>query len=134
MPLYDTSLLPTALFKQDSSLVWNAENPASATASERIAVVADPASPPYYSVDVIFSTNPATYEIDIQEADYDSDADYIGSLGGALTTATLQGDGTYRIRVDLNNPVTALFLRLYMKTAPTYMTGAPKVTAKITRQ
>ena len=41
MPLYDTSLLPTALFKQDSSLVWNAENPASGTASERIAVVAE---------------------------------------------------------------------------------------------
>lgn len=135
MPAYKTLTLPPAPFKQDSTVVWNAENPASATASERIAVTpAADGNPPYFSVDVVFSTNPSTYEIDIQEADTDVDADYIGALGGALTTATLQSDGTYRIRVDLNAPVTALFLRLYMKTAPTYTTGSPTVTAKITRQ
>jgi hypothetical protein len=135
MPAYGTLTLPPAPFKQDSTVVWNAENPASATASERIAVtVAPDGAPPYFSVDIIFSSNPATFEIDIQESDTDVDADYQGKLGGAVTTATLQSDGTYRNRVDLNNPVTALFLRAYMATAPTYMTGAPKVTVKITRQ
>ena len=127
MPAYQALTLPPALYKGDSYKVWSAEAPVSGAASERIAVGPSPdGAPPYLSVEITFSVTPTVaMEIDIQESDTDVDSDFIGSLGGAIVSL-----GT--TRVDLNNPVTAQFLRLKMVTAPTYNGGL--ITAKITRQ
>ena len=132
MPAYNFLVPPPAIETNESYLVWNADTPASGTLSQQVALARSRGGyPPAASVEVIFSASPGAFEIDVQEADTDLASNYVGALGGALTTATLGANGTYVVRIDLN-PVTARFLSLLMKTAPTWTSLT--VTARIVRQ
>ena len=130
MPAYQALAQPSALYPGDSYNVWSAEAPISGKASERVAISSYPdGNPSYCSVELSFTVAPTGgWEIDIQESDTDSDSFFQGSLGGAITQ--VNANNTWR--VDLNAPVTSKFLRLYMKTAPTYNGG--KLTASISKQ
>ena len=131
MPAFQSLAIPSCPYKGDIYKFWNNEQPATGQASERIAVAYAPdGNPAYYSVQIVFDGDPGAFEIDIQESDVDAANDFLGALGGAVTT--VQHNGTvYVARVDLNSPVTANFLRLLMKTQPA---NAVHVTATITRQ
>ncbi len=130
MPAYGTLAQPPALYAGDSYLAFNAEAPVSGTLSERVAISSYPdGNPSYCSVEFSFTVAPTgSWEIDIQEADTDIQSYYLGALGGPVT----QVDANNVWRVDLNAPVTAKFLAIYVKVAPTYNGGF--MTVKVTKQ
>lgn len=131
MPAYSSTTLPPALYSGDIEIVWNAESPATSSASSPVALYAPPfGAPDSIAVSVSFSGDPGTFRIDVQDADVDSDASFgaSGSVLGSITAATSQTDGTYTARFETQ--CQSHFVRLLMQDDPS---NAVTTTARISR-
>lgn len=130
MSAYSNSVPPNAINAGDIQVVWNAENvPAginAASASVQVAL-----GGPYgvgnsgIEVSGFFAADPGTFELDVQVADFDIDAQYQTVANGNIASV----DAT-RFTFHFDGPtVKARFARLLMRT----LTNAVKVTASIGR-
>jgi hypothetical protein len=84
-------------------------------------------TPPMVCVELTFSAAPGAFELDIQEADTNSDASFILPTNANYTVNTVNAL-TQKFRIDLS-PTGGKFMRVYMKT----LTNAVKCSVKITR-
>jgi hypothetical protein len=131
MPAYlATPPPPYSVGPGESVQVWNAESPViapSATAaSQQVALVRVPGeNGTSFAVDGYFSAAPGAFEIDVQAAVNDIDAQYQTVAGGNITTV----DATNQTFHFAGNAENAKFARLLMRTR----TNSVKVTAQITR-
>jgi hypothetical protein len=131
MPAYvPTPPPPYSIGPGESVQVWNAETPAAgaggASASQQVALVRVPGeNGTSFSVDGYFSGAPGTFEIDVQAAANDIDAQYQTVASGNLTTVDAVNQ-TFHFAANAEN---ARFVRLLMRTR----TNAVNVTATIKR-
>jgi NADH/NAD ratio-sensing transcriptional regulator Rex len=72
-----------------------------------------------FSVALVFSAAPGTFEIDVQTADYDQAGNYVKEI--AITNANLSIGGL-TARVELPQNVVSRFVRLYVVTFPNFAT------------
>ena len=90
MPAYSNALPPSAIWPGDFAQVWNAEQPTpgsgGAAASQRVALGAKEGGPGGFSVTGFFSGAPGSFEVDVQVADVDADAQYQTVANGNITT------------------------------------------------
>jgi hypothetical protein len=84
-------------------------------------------APPMVTLDLAFSGAPGAFELDIQEADVNCDADFILPSNSAYAVIAVNAS-SQRARVDLS-PTGGKFLRVYLKT----LTNAVNVKVKISR-
>jgi len=119
MPLYDTSstTLKKAIYPGDTQTLQSAEKiSANNTAGLQINVpnsVYQPAQG--ISYELIFSGNPGTFEMDIQDATTDTDGAYQSITNAAITTASAGSDGKYYARFELT-PFVGKWTRPFWKT------------------
>ena len=121
MPAYNSAKC-TSIANSESAIVWVASETLVSTSglntSQQLFIQDYADNPPgVLTVDLVFSANPGTFEIDIQGANFDTDSDYLLVLGGQVTSATLQTDGTYRASVPIA-PWVYKFVRLAMIDTP----------------
>jgi hypothetical protein len=95
-------------------LVFNAEQPASATLSQQVALPPSPAGgPPAISVTVIFAAAPGAFEFDVMESDTDIAANFIPApVGWQINSLS---SGTNEARSDLA-PFMGIFAAVLCKT------------------
>jgi len=134
MPAYSASGNRVVLYPGDAQTVWNAEKPASGSASQQVALSNDPTGQAEnFSVQVTCAADPGTFEIDVQACDApDIAANYntITTLNSATTTITQAG---LNASFALSNAFIGVrndFVRLLMKTASSNNVA---ITATITR-
>lgn len=113
-----------------SSAVWNGENPASgaggASASQAVALPKQRFSGLYaFSVSGGFNGAPGAFEIDVQVADIDADANYQTIQGGQINAVDAVNN-TFHMDVPQN---TAKFCRLLCRTQNA---NGRNVTAEVT--
>lgn len=116
-PVYNTQSPPPAVQPGDVVTVWNAETPTpgngTTAASQQVALyIQNGKAGSPFSVDGKFSGAPGAFEVDIQVAATDTDANYQTCSNCNITTVdsvnnTFHLDGTL---------VTAKFIRLLMRT------------------
>lgn len=108
--------------------LFNAESPLTGQSSISFNVAKSFHTPtPALKVELIFSGNPGTFNIQLQDADQDVDADFLTVPGGTATAATgPQSDGTYRFTFEYSTWM-ARFGRLNVNTQTQ---NAVTVTAK----
>jgi hypothetical protein len=116
MPLYSATAPCTAIYPGDTATVINAEALTTGQSSARV-VIGNPYGREVESASVLlkFSADPGAFEVDVQQADVDADANYLNvSVGAAITSV----DATnFTARADFA-PFLGKFLRLKMKTQP----------------
>lgn len=111
--------------------VWSAESPVTLAVSRAVEVDSSQVpSDRTLTVELVFSGNPGTFEIDVQEADTNEDAAFINTaINAIINAATVSSDGvTYRARATYVQ-WDARFARLRMVNDPA---NAVTVTAKFT--
>lgn len=110
MSVYSATAKCTSISPGTSHLVVNGETLTTNQASDRVNVAL-----PYgreagsISVCIDFSGDPGAFTLDVQEADIDSDSNYVNVPVGGTVTAVTSG---FRARVDLA-PFTARFCRVF---------------------
>jgi hypothetical protein len=115
----------------DSEKVWDADQPAAGTggvsASKQLALVRVPGDTyTAFCVDGFFASAPGAFEVDVQVAAVDADAQYQTIANGNITTV----DATNQtFHFDAAGVPSAKFVRLLMRSR----TNAVNVTARITR-
>ncbi len=124
MPAYQTTGNIPALYPGDTTTVINAEQPATGTQSQQVAIAPAP-NPAKLSVEVFFSAAPGAFEIDLQTSDDDVASHYVSNV---QTITVVNANNV--ARVEFPN-IVALFALL--KTV-TQNANAVNCTAKITRQ
>jgi hypothetical protein len=135
-PAYSASsaLAPLdGLYPGDSKTVWSAEQPATGTKSQAVALATGftPYSGPIYvSVELKFAAAPGAFTIEVQGSDTEADANYVsegfgGNTPGQITTVNAT---TFAARVELL--VKCKFLRL---SSVLQNANAVNLTAKISR-
>jgi hypothetical protein len=127
MPNYITSGNITAIYPGDQFLLFNAEQPAPGQASQQVCLANAPnaTSLPGAAVEIFFSAAPGAFNVQVQEADTDTDAAYITiPTTGTITTVS----GTNFARVEFPT-LKAKFLRVLLSTR----TNAVNLTVKVTR-
>lgn len=109
--------------------LWNAESPASGSKSAAAAIVPSQVmAGETISVEIIFSQAPGAFQIEIQTADTDADANYqTVPTVGTITTVGASSPTTVRAEIAIK----ARFLRLLMTTAPA--NSGTKTTANLSR-
>jgi hypothetical protein len=128
-PAYNTNPSPPILGAGSSANAWTAETPTPGTggaaASQQFALVVNPGkSGTPFAVDGKFSGAPGAFEVDVQVAGTDSDANYQTISNGNITTVDATNN-TFHLDATL---VTARYVRLLMRTR----TNAVSITATIT--
>lgn len=112
----------------DAVQVWNAEQPTpgtgNASASQNVAIPLTTGKNTTVEVDGFFAAAPGVFEIDIQAALNDVDAQYATITGGVINAVDATNQ-TFRF----SGSVDARFIRLLMRTR----TNAVAVTASIRR-
>ncbi len=114
-PVYN-ALSPQSLNSGDVVTVWNAETPAAgsggASASQQVALVikSSRAGSPF-SVDGIFSGAPGAFEIDVQVAAKDLDANYQTCSNCNITTVDATNQTFHLDAVQVNAKFVRLLLR-----------------------
>jgi hypothetical protein len=128
MPAYGTLTNPPALYGGDSSLTFNAEQPASATFSQEFAISPNAdGTPPSVSVSVQFAAAPGTFEFDV----YESDVDVVGNYIQVPTNGQINSvSSTNFARVDIQ-PFMGNFIAIFCKTQNA---NAVNATVRITRR
>lgn len=120
---------PSTLNSGDVITVWSAETPTAGTgnasASQQVALVikGTRAGSPF-SVDGKFSAAPGVFEVDVQVAATDADANYQTISNGAISTVDATNQTFHLDAVQVN----ARFARLLMRTR----TNAVSITATVT--
>jgi len=110
VPIYGTFAIPAAIYPQDVVTVWAAEAIATDGKSERVAVSPSPvAGVRSLSIDGFFSGAPGAFQINLEAAENDVDANYVGVAGGIITTV----DANQHYHLDAPE-WTARFARLKM--------------------
>lgn len=124
MPAYSTSSAVVALSVGDQGLSFNAETFAAPQAGQQFAVAKNPTAPGlcFVGMEVDLPTAPGTFEVDLQEADTDTDAAY--QTVGSVTTVNAAGWN----RGDFQ--VAGRFVRAYLKS----LQNAGNLTVKITQR
>jgi hypothetical protein len=128
MPAYNAAS-PPAIGPGESVVVWSAETPTpgngttAASQQVRLSEGIRPGTP--CSIDGRFSADPGAFEIDVQAASSDNDADYQTVVNGNLTT---RDNTNFTFRFD-GSTVVARYLRLLMRSR----TNNVSVTARISR-
>lgn len=123
MPLYSNIGAVTSIAPGDQVAVFNADAAISGQASQQLALQKPyMAGLVYIGVELLFSATPGTFELDIQEADTDTDAAYvtIGSISAVSAGQYARGD--YQ--------VTGRFCRAFLKT----LTNVVNTTVRITQR
>jgi hypothetical protein len=129
MPAYAAVVPTQSSAKGVAFQVWNAETPTPGTgttaASQQLALPHTPnvAATPF-SVDAKFSGAPGAFEVDVQVAAVDSDANYQTVSNGNITTVDSTNNGFHFDATFVN----ANFVRLLMRTR----TNSVSITAYIT--
>lgn len=131
-PRYNTTTPPPALAPGGLVKVWNAETPttggsgaANASASQQVRITQNPGASNALAVDGTFSGAPGAFEIDLQVAQVDSDANYVTvGPGGAITA--VNSNNSFHLDAPY---VDALYARLLLVTR----TNSVTVTATIKR-
>lgn len=120
MPAYGAAgNQPTSIPPGFAYAVWNAESPASGTKSQEVTIEGPYGFSPSASIDIQFSAAPGNFTIDVQEADFDVEADYVNITAAEITQTALGPSGT-ACRVDMaNTGFKGRFLRLKMTSQPT---------------
>lgn len=123
MPVYQTLVLPPALYPGDHYFVFDNENPANGTLSERVALGADADGlAQKLSVQIVFASAPGAFELDIVTSDTDISTDFVANP--TIINAVNANNVT---RVELVN-IVAKFAALLVVTSP-----GVAFTAKFTR-
>jgi hypothetical protein len=126
MPPYPGNSLATLLYENKQGFAWNNELVAQGATSIAFQLRRERGA--YYpngiSVQVQFSANPGTFEVDVMTSDTDEAGFYVQVASITATNATFVG------RVELPN-IWAKYVALNMKTSPNAATVT--VTALITR-
>jgi hypothetical protein len=124
MPAYNT-LTPPALYAGDTGVAINNEAVVAGYFSQQFALAKDLVNgePQSLAVEVVFSANPGNFEVDLQTADTDANANYVtkASLSGGL-------NGSYVGRIEVAQ-MSAKFARLAIPT----LQNAVNLTARMTR-
>lgn len=135
MSFYSATAPITAIGPGDSKVVWSTADgkPATGTKSDRVAIAGLDATsiggPGGISVEVNFSADPGAFQIDVQEADTDTDSAYV-TVGGATPSSSLTAvNAGFYGRIELW-PLQCKFVRLIMTTTPA---NAVTLNAKIGR-
>jgi hypothetical protein len=132
MPVYSNTVPPTTLFPGQQGLFFDAETGLSAL----VPVASIPfglansgpygANAPSCSIEVLFAAAPGAFEIDIQDADTDTNNYYQTLAAAGVINAV---DSTYfTARVELS-PIKGRFTRLVVVT----LTNNVALTARLTR-
>jgi hypothetical protein len=91
------NFLPGALFPGDSTLLFNAEQPASPQASVAVYLPVKEGGPaPAISVEVLFSGAPGAFSVQVQEASTDADGFYITPAASAYTISAVNANNVAR--------------------------------------
>ena len=127
MPAYSSTGNRIVLYPGDAQTVWSAEKPATGTSSQQVALSPNPATnSSAISVQLTFSGDPGTFEVDVQEADA---PDVDGSYNLISTSAKITSvNSAFVGRLDLTG-IRADFIRLNMENDPS---NNVSVTATIT--
>lgn len=108
--------------------LWYKQNIVAGTTTSIAVQLARTRAPYYYpwgaAVEVAFSGNPGTFEVDVQFAETDNDNNYV-TVG---TIANAQMNGTYVARYDMPNTVFPKYVRLFAKTFPNAVTASALIT------
>jgi len=125
MPAYGSATAVPAIYAGDSYTVWNAETPSTSTASQQVALIPNQDGGLYsISVEIQFSGDPGSFEVDIQDADTDTANAYQNLLGLYAITAVNSAFWA-RLEVQLKSK----FVRLYLASR----TNSVTLTAKVSR-
>jgi hypothetical protein len=129
MPIYSSVVPSPSVARGNPNTVWNAETPApgsgGASASQQLGMVArSGAAGTPFSVDGKFSGAPGAFEVDVQVAATDADANYQTVANGNITTADPTNNTFHFDALNVN----ARFVRLLMRTR----TNSVSITATIT--
>jgi hypothetical protein len=128
MPVYNT-LPPIRTKAATTYTVWNAESPTpgngTTAASQQVQLCKNSTSITPFSVDGKFSGAPGAFEVDVQVAAFDVDAQYQTISGGNVTTVDAI-NFTFHVDATLTN---STFARLLMRTR----TNAVSITASISQ-
>ena len=128
MPNYDVALTLQSLYPGQIVLAFDGEQPAPPQASQRYGIPSSPLGqhPPSVNIDIQFSADPGVFELAVQEADVDEDADYMTVPSAGTISAV---DANFRARTDLF-PFTGKFIRLLLVSR----TNAVNLTARISKR
>jgi len=105
MPAYNTAA-PFFLSSGIKSTVWNAEVVAAAGKSQQLCLLRNDL-PRAMAVEIKFSADPGSFQVDLQTADTDSDAYYVTKESVSFTNAA------WVCRIEVGT-VVAKFVRLFM--------------------
>lgn len=128
-PVYNTQNPPPMLGPGGAAVLWTAETPTPGTggnsASQQVALLVNPGkSGTPFSIDAKFSGAPGAFEVDVQVAAVDSDANYQTCSNCNVTTVDAT-NFTFHLDAVLVN---ARFMRLLMRSR----TNAVSITATAT--
>jgi hypothetical protein len=116
---------PIAISVGEQVVAFNAEQPAVPQASIEFALPPNPRTlGAALSVEVSFSGAPGVFEVDLQEADTDADANFVSNA----TTITAVNAGNVG-RQDYAN-ITGQFVRILLKTRTNAVNALIKITRK----
>jgi hypothetical protein len=128
MSNYDSTKLCYNIGSGQKGTFFDAEQPAPPQASERFNVPQGRLGSysPSVNIEGYFSADPGAFEIDIQEADTDTDTAFMTVPSAGVVNAV---DSNFRFRVDLA-PFVGTFIRLLLVSR----TNAVNLTAQVTRR
>jgi hypothetical protein len=121
MPGYNTQNPPYSIFPGDTQALWNVESPTTGQKSQQTCVTGPYGSRLGAGFEVAFSANPGAFTIDVQEADTDSDGDYVNvtSAGAGTSLVLTDLNANFVGRIDLDpSGYKGKFLRLIMTQQP----------------
>jgi len=128
MSVYSSTGNRVVLYPGDALTVWNAETPLTGAASEQAAIGIVGGAAQNLSVQVIFATDPGTFEVDVQTCDApDVAASYVSTTSKISNTTNFNTSFTGNVQLI---GVRADFVRLLMKTQSS---NSVACTATITR-
>ena len=115
MPAYSSTGNRVVLYPGDAQTVWSAEKPADSSASMQVALAPNQlTADSSISAQVIFATDPGTFEVDIQTCDApDVDASYVSTTAKISNSTNFSAGFTGNVQII---GVRADFARLVMKT------------------
>ncbi len=128
MPNYDATRFTTALYSAQSELFFDAEQPAPPQASRQFHIPQGRlgSQPPTVTIEGFFSADPGVFQLDVQEADTNTDDAYQTVPSAGSVTAV---DANFYFRVDLD-PFVGVFIRLNLVSR----TNGVNLTVKATRR
>lgn len=128
MPVYSATAPCTSIFPGDTASVIDAESLAVGQASQRLAV-ASPYGRSAATVSVLlaFSADPGVFDVRVQQADVDAEANYLDVPAAASITAV--DAVNFTARADFA-PFLGKFIRIKMQDDPA---NAVTLTAKVSR-